>query len=322
MDESRRRPPVSGFQCGERVDQQDDGTALVVMFHCNLSQSNMMNRLEFCCREPSCGALLQDEERATFDQDNQEIVDPNFFDEGYTLAGRTGFQVWTGSRILMEALCWPQEEHDCKRLRELQERIANGANVLEFGAGVGVVGTYLAAMGANVLLTDLPTLVEEAIYANLERNRNESRITDETNECPAWLQPHAIPVGKAWVNTVSLDWKKPLDIQLSKQHIDAVDLLVASDCVFLVDMLNSLLDTVTAVFEQSTKDPSFILSFQRRDAKEGDDSTSFTTVNRVLAEVKARGWTIGCLAWRPVTVGEDTSEVFVFEIKQERGDTR
>ena len=49
-------------------------------------------------------------------------------------------------------------------------------------------------------------------------------------------------------------------------------------------------------------------------SKEGDDSKSFTTVNRVISEVKARHWAIECLAWYPVVVGQDTSEVFVFEI--------
>lgn len=327
MEESRRRPPVAGFQCGERVDRQEDGSIDCVIFHCNLPQHNNANdgkdnitaakssRLVFCCREPSCGALLQEEEAADFNTEENYTVDPNFFDEGYTLAGRTGFQVWTGSRILMECLCWP-ESKDCARLQDLQARIANGFNILECGAGVGVVGTYLAAVGANVLLSDLPTLLEEAIHPNLERNQDTNRdATLNDNTCPEWLQPHGVRVGTGWADATSLDWKKPLDTQLSKTQLDAIDLIVASDCVFLVEMLDSLLDTVAAVFDKTTSsDFSFILSFQRRDSKDGDDSTSFTTVNRVLAEVKARNWTIECLAWRPETVGEDTNEVFVFEI--------
>jgi hypothetical protein len=89
-------------------------------------------------------------------------------------------------------------------------------------------------------------------------------------------------------------------------------------------MLTSLLDTVESIFKSSShNNPSFILSFQRRDAKDGEESSSFTTVNRIISSVKKRGWTIDCLAWRPVTVRkeecngdvkEEQSEVFVFDI--------
>ena len=82
-----------------------------------------------------------------------------------------------------------------------------------------------------------------------------------------------------------------------------------------VEMLQALLSTAADIFQRSAaRHPTLILSFQRRDAKDGDDSKSFTTVNRIIAEVKARDWAIECLAWYPVVVGEDTSEVFVFEI--------
>ena len=31
-------------------------------------------------------------------------MDPNFFNVGYTAAGRTGFQIWVGSCVMMETL--------------------------------------------------------------------------------------------------------------------------------------------------------------------------------------------------------------------------
>ena len=50
------------------------------------------------------------------------------------------------------------------RLRHWQERLqqtsahnnGNGLNILEVGAGMGVVGKCLASAGGNVLMTDLP----------------------------------------------------------------------------------------------------------------------------------------------------------------------
>ena len=48
--------------------------------------------LEFRCRDSSCGALESGEEAATLAEEDYS-VDPNFFDEGYSMAGSTGFKV-------------------------------------------------------------------------------------------------------------------------------------------------------------------------------------------------------------------------------------
>ncbi len=42
--------------------------------------------------------------------------------------------------------------------------------MLEFGSGVGLLGIYLAALGANVVLSDLPAIKDMA-----ERNINLNR---------------------------------------------------------------------------------------------------------------------------------------------------
>jgi predicted nicotinamide N-methyase len=319
MEGSLRRPHTEGFKCSESVEV--DGAISSVIFHCNLK--NGTNNLEFNCREPSCGALEGEEKAATL-TDEDYTVDPKFFDEGYSMAGKTGFKVWTGSRLLIETLAWPQPESDCSRLAEIQNRLAGGARVLELGAGVGVVGTYLAAVGANVLLTDLTTLVENAIDCNLLRNKSiTASDTSNDDKCPSWLGPYGCRIGRGWADSTPIDWTCPLDEQLTNVQSESIDFIVASDVVFLVDMLNSLLDTVAALFKASSaNNPPFILSFQRRDAKDGEENISFTTVNKVLTAVKERGWTLDCLAWRPVTVSRENkyvivkeeSEVFVFEI--------
>ena len=332
MQESRRHPPCTGgFQCSERVVK--DGVLTSIIFRCNLptkntDETNEDNHLEFHCREPSCGVLEWGEASASL-TDEDYAVDPNFFDGGYSMAGSTGFKIWTGTRLLIETLAWPRPEEDCMRLREIQRRICSGANLIELGAGVGVVGTYLAAIGAHALVTDLPTLVENAIRGNLLRNKNitesSSLKSDDENRCPLFLLPHGLRIGKGWAESTPLDWTCPLAEQLSNAQSRSIDFIVASDVVFLVSMLNSLLDTVESLFSaSSSNNPSFILSFQRRDSEDGEASASFTTVNRVLLEVIKRGWSIECLAWRPVTVSKETkeggvikvfSEVFVFEIK-------
>lgn len=326
MQESQRRPQSEGFKCSETIEKEDALTS--VIFHCNLPGSSTHTKLEFNCREPSCGALEGGEEAAML-EDEDYAVDPNFFDEGYSMAGSTGFKVWTGSRLMIEALAWPQSG-DCDRLKEIQECIGSGDRLIELGSGVGVVGTYLGAIGSQILITDLPTLVENAIDCNLLRNKKimrsltDSSLGKDTTTCPSWLGSDGIRIGKGWANSASLDWMCPLDEQLTEEQSSSIDFIIASDVVFLVSMMSSLFKTVESLFEASaSNNPSFILSFQRRDAKEGEESETFTTVNGVLAAVKARGWGLTCLAWKPVAVKKETngvvtddeSEVFLFEIK-------
>ena len=65
----------------------------IAVFYCNLpGQSQSNTKLEFNCREPSCGALERDEKAAKL-ADDDYTVDPNFFDVGYSMAGSTGFKV-------------------------------------------------------------------------------------------------------------------------------------------------------------------------------------------------------------------------------------
>jgi hypothetical protein len=99
-------------------------------------------------------------------------------------------------------------------------------------------------------------------------------------------------------------------------------------------MLNALFDTVGSIFEASASvGPSLVLCFQRRDAAEDDCDDgggggdiaggSFTTATGVIAAAEGRGWSVDCLAWRPVTVrketggivADDESEVFLLEIR-------
>jgi hypothetical protein len=251
--------PNSSFHCHESKSKN------LILFICNLPSSAS---LEFACRSPSCGALHKNEQSVHDESEDEECyVDPNFFDNGYTMAGATGFTVWTGARLLIEALCWSTENHS-DVLKDIQSRILD-SKVIELGAGVGVVGTYLAASGGQVLVTDLPTLVENAIDDNLQRNEIKYNNKDDA---PSWLGSHCHKIGKGWASSASLDWTVPIHEQLTPNQCQSIDFIVASDVVFLVSMLKSLLYTVSSLFASSAaNDPSFILSFQRRDSQEGED---------------------------------------------------
>ncbi len=335
----------------------------------SINQNPTLSTLHFRCREESVGFLNSNENseistRSTSEKDDSidGIVDPNFFDSGYTLAGRTGFQIWAGSRVMMEALLpWRgiyttkstidnnqntnelssvttlvQNVDACNKLKYYQHLISNGAKILELGSGVGVVGTSLAAVGGEVLLTDLPTLVDYSLWPNvIMNNKNAHKNNDiDNNDCeklneetkkshssPSWLGNHAVPIHNGWASCKTMDWSKPLTSQLSHEQIQNIELIVSCDCVWLVSMLDGLLDSVSSIFENSAaRDVSFLMSFQRRDTKDGNQSSTFTTVDRVLTSVEERGWKFECLAWRRVVVSGDDDfkeekDVFVFEIR-------
>lgn len=340
-DRSQLRPQSKAFQCHERiVDNKDDGF-VEVAFECTVApisteeynttstdtQHQHPSTLTFHCREPSCGVLLQTESAAQKEEDG--AVDCNFFDVGYTLAGKTGFQVWPGSRLLVEGLTFGAENNgDCPALQKWQHAIRNTLSplrILELGAGVGVVGASLAAAGAQVLLTDLPTLVTESLDPNLERNATTTDYDSSSDDGPDWFHPAAChPIGQGWVAATALDWSKPILEQLNDDQCQ-VDVVVASDCVWLASMLDGLLNTVDSIFQQSRRpNTSLLMSFQRRDASQGDDSEMFTTVDRVLAALYVRQWNVDCLAWHPVVykrengVLDDSKEVFLFDIQHSR----
>ena len=260
-------------------------------------------------------------------------MDPFFFDSGYTLAGRTGFQIWAASRILIEYLASPtplslQQEKMPKGLEALcnwRHRIANdNLNIIELGSGVGLVGACLAARGANVMLTDLPTLVENATEPNLSKNQHIE--AESKSQRPGWFQDYnAKPLGKGWAATAPLDWTQPIEEQLPVDLCENIDVVVSSDCVWLVSMLDGLLDTVASIFRSSSKKnrghyPTFLMSFRRRDpktaaSKDDDESSIFTTAESVIAEMKARQWTVKCLSWQWCHNETPKKEVFLFEIR-------
>ena len=382
------------------------------------SKNSQRKYLTFQCRGRSVGVMLESDthnnnsknnnidvdDDIDDDDDEQPMLDPFFFDEGYTLAGRTGFQVWAGSRLLLESLLYPftstqQQQRllsqgssttpsedivDTPRLQYWQRKILRmqssqtpsksqksqddneiprALKVLELGSGVGLVGTSLAALGHQVVLTDLPTLIKHSVLPNMKLNSfrkksnkdsKDRQITaEDPSSPPSWLASiisggkdtrknaargyHLCPIQAGndqdfgWMRELSLDWTKPLQVQVpnADQSFQDLDLVIASDCVWLKSMLDSLLDTMASIFDVSGSQTSFILSFQRRDknsrnrsipnqthdrSSKPPDSTSsssssmFTTVESILEAIDQRGWTWECLAWRYTLVEAEEHE--------------
>ena len=174
-------------------------------------------------------------------------------------------------------------------------------------------------------------MVENSLLPNLKQNQDESRAEGidgkkSVNE-PAWLRKASsniefqeedddedvvFPLGNmgGWASIANIDWTTPLNKEVSS--VSSLDWIVASDCVWLVSMLDSLLNTVDSLFKLNPN-ARLILSFQRRDA---GDNIRFSSVGSIITSVRERGWSIDCLSWRHVrqegTI--EPKEVYVFEI--------
>ena len=147
----------------ENVDYDDDHRSPIT-FHVTLppkkqhrAAGDVAVRLNFNCRDKSSGVLLPSEPIALSksSEDDEHIGDPFFFHNGYYLEAKTGFQPWPGTRLMVEAFTL----HTFERMKHWQTRLASGnLNILEVGAGVGIVGISLAALGGCVLITVLSSI--------------------------------------------------------------------------------------------------------------------------------------------------------------------
>jgi predicted nicotinamide N-methyase len=307
----KQRDPPEEFKCLEYIEEGEVGN---VMFRATLP--DQLNDITLSCRGRSVG-YLEEGETAVKDEDLVDSVDPFFFDSGYTSAGRTGFQIWAGSRLILETLLY-SNTNDNSHIVTVQEKIKNGAKIIELGSGVGLVGICLAAIGAEVILTDLKTLVDNAIHHNIALNATKNESCDR--RYPPWMEDiKPLQVGRGWAGAKALDWSRPIEEQLSAKMYNNVDIVVASDCVWLKSMLDSLLDTVASIFTMSLKGhakPMLLMSFQRRDTKQEGEDTMFTTVDSVVEAMEKRDWLVECISWRPMNMndGQPSKDVYLFQV--------
>ncbi len=315
----------------DECDDEDDYRVGTIDFQITLPlddscpESSAPGRcLKFYCRDRSAGVLLPSEPAApAASQDGR--VDPFFFEKGFDLEAMTGFQVWPGSRLMIETFTckasYTGSSSRGKRLRHWQESLRGGVNILEVGAGMGVVGSCLAAAGGNVLITDLPVLVENGIKPNLRRNgaitlSSSSYLSPDfliSNDCLS--KEDILSIGKGWACADVLDWFKPVPDQLSRDTSSSIDVIVACDCVFLRKLVDPLLNTVSTIFEYSkSRSPKLLFTFQRRNMM-----GVFISMEELLVRIEERGWGIECLAWRTVNVeGDGIHENYLFEVSPEK----
>ncbi|KAL7516178.1 hypothetical protein ACHAWX_001223 [Stephanocyclus meneghinianus] len=339
---SNHLPINPQLKCGESYISpdgplhDDDDDVRSYRFHVALPPSHDVPPLDFRSRERSSGTGVlrpRSDETTSLDTAYDGPMDPHFFERGFYLEAKTGFQVWPGSRFLLEALLCdlPVGEDDAawdrltcwqNRLRRSSSSSVRPLRILELGSGMGVVGTTLAAAGGRVLVTDLPVLVRHGIRPNLRRNRTKPReddlASDRDDEAPSSfltaLHPEEeercppVPVGRGYARPAVLDWFRPVESQLAASVVSDVDLVVACDCIFLEKIVDPLLDTLESIF-RSSRDAACLFTYQRRNLM-----GVFIGLEELLRRIEERGWSVRCLAWRKIVVEEDGEhDLYLFE---------
>lgn len=317
------------LKCGEELKSSevldDDGFFFPITFHIALRINNCEHRLNFSCRDITSGVLLPNEPKVSkviIDNVQQGSTNPFFFDPGFSLEAMTGFQVWPGSRLLIEALTTRIASSGANsRIKYWQERLGN-LNIIEVGSGVGAVGCSLAAAGANVLITDLPVLAKHGIWPNIKLNENALEdvpvgifLSNENSTESTLFEPTRIGNGSA--NAATLDWFKPIQEQISSNSTSNVDLIVACDCLFLRKLIEPLLDTVSTIFEHSSlRNPNLLFTYQRRNMM-----GLFIGLEELIERIGKRGWDVECLAWRSIAVEDDGDhDLYLFQVSGKKAD--
>ncbi|TDH72531.1 hypothetical protein CCR75_000799 [Bremia lactucae] len=144
----------------------------------------------------------------------------------------TGLTTWDGSVVLAKYL-----EHN------RHSGIA-GSRVVELGSGTGLVGIAAAILGANqVILSDLPYVVD-----NLAKN------VAETVKLAARI---GRPI-ESEVSVEVLDWFKP------PTDLGDIDILLASDVVWVEELIPPLVATFDTLLRHSTAKTRILMSHQKR----------------------------------------------------------
>ena len=299
-------PINPALSCGEewRRESDDDDDDAPITFYIKLPPQH--NRLNFSCRDKSSGVLLPAEpslQTKEEDECDDNRNDPFFFSPGFYLEAKTGFQPWPGARLMVEAFACDMKND---RIKHWQTKLRNKdyLNVLEVGGGIGIVGTCLASQGARVTITDLPVLVEHGIVPNLRRNAK-SNDTDSNEQ-------DYIQIGEGYARATVLDWLKPISEQLSKEAISNFDVIIGCDCLFLEKLVDPFMTMISDLFDQSTKRPTLLFTYQRRNMK-----GVFSTLEALLKRIESRCLSVDCLAWRSISVeGDGEHDLYLFEARR------
>ncbi|CAL1273610.1 unnamed protein product [Larinioides sclopetarius] len=137
--------------------------------------------------------------------------------------GDVGSVVWDAGIVLGKYLDKLQETKDA----------LTGKIIIDIGSGTGVAGLFAAALGAEVILTDLPEVIP-LLEKNIEQNKN---------------------IIKGAATASVLEWGK-LD-----KNFPIPDLILVSDCIYYDMSVEKLVPTLVELSDANTE---ILISYEDR----------------------------------------------------------
>lgn len=121
--------------------------------------------------------------------------------------------------------------------KEYGREMAQGAKVLELGAGTGMAGLLLGTLGADVTLTDLPKERDPATWDILVKNAAENKAICKITPKVAPLDWTSHPFSKSG----SIKDKKSLSAaQVAGLPTTPVDFILGADCMYVREAVPGL----------------------------------------------------------------------------------
>ena len=211
--------------------------------------------------------------------------------------GSSGLQVWDSSLVLAR---WLEQNFN--------ENAFDGLEVLEVGAGCGLVGLLLASLGANVVLTDR----DDGVIANLRGN----------------IRANVANFTKGSATVRQMAWGEHEGI-MAKLPFDKFDMIVGCDLVYLFLAMpfehsgpkhpyRQLLSTIKAV---SGVETTALLVQEHRGASESEFFEEFDRIfvdtDRVAIKMKAKPHHPQGVDWPPESRGPSHTIYTARGVRQE-----